>query len=104
MKSTLLPKTTLGKWSTGLIIVAFLLFVVFLIEVASGFRGGDTLDFSDLWAGIPMLLAGVSAISSMVTGIIGIVKSKERSILVFLASAIGLFALLLVAGEFLFPH
>jgi len=104
MKSNLLPKTTLGKWSTGLIIAAFLFFMVFFIEVVSGFRGGDTLDFSNIWPAIPIILAGVSAISSMVTGMIAILKSKDRSVLVFLATAIGVFALIFVAGEFLFPH
>jgi hypothetical protein len=107
MKSALWPKTTLGKWSVGLGVAGFLLFVVFFIEVALGFRGGDTLDFSDfsqILPGIPIMLAGVSFISAMVTGIIGIVKYKERNILVFLAAAAGLFVLLLVGGEFLFPH
>ena len=105
MHNTLFPKTTPGKWSVGLIISAFLLFVVFMIEVATGYRGGDTFDLSvDFWPGFPMLLAGLCAIISMVTGIIGIVKSKERSVLVFLATALGCFAFIFVAGEFLFPH
>ena len=105
MKSSVLPTTTLGKWSIGLIISDFVLFLVFMIEVAAGFRGGDTFSFTeDFWQGLPMLLAGVCAIISMVTGIIGIVKSKERSALVFLSAAIGLFALFLVLGEFLAPH
>jgi hypothetical protein len=102
-----MPKTTLGKWSVGLGVAGFLFFVVFIIEVALGFRGGDTLDLSDfsqILPGIPIMLAGVSFISAMVTGIIGIVKYKERNILVFLAAAAGLFVLLLVGGEFLFPH
>ena len=98
----LIPKTTMGKWSTGLIITSFLFFAVFLIEVASGLVGGDTWTWD--WPAITMLLAGVSAISSLVTGIIGIVKSKERSVLVFLATLIGLFVLIFVLGEFLFPH
>jgi hypothetical protein len=50
------------------------------------------------------MLAGASLISAMVTGIIGIVKYKERNVLVFLAAAPGRFVLLLVGGEFLFPH
>lgn len=107
MKSSLLPTTTLGKWSIGLVIAAFLLFAIFLIEVAAGMRGGDTLDFSDLSQlapAIPILLAGLSVVSAMVTGIISIVKSKERSVLVFLAAAMGLFALFFILGEFLFPH
>jgi hypothetical protein len=98
----LLPTTTLGKWSIGLVIAAILCFAVFLVEIAAGFRGGDTWTWD--WPTIPVLLAGAFVFSSMVTGIIGIVKSKERSVLVILATAVGLFFSLLVLGEFLFPH
>ena len=103
MKSTLLPTTTLGKWSTGLIIAFFVSALVFVILVASGQRGDDTL-FQFTALTIPGLLAGVFVLSAMVTGIIGIVKSRERSLLVFLATAIGLLLLLLVVGEFVAPH
>jgi len=51
-----------------------------------------------------MLLAGVSGVSALATGIIGIVKNRERSGLVFLATAIGLFVLIFSLGEILFPH
>ena len=107
MKSTLLPTTTLGKWTIGLVIAALLCFAVFIIEVATGLRGGDTLDLTDpsqLWPAMPMLLAGFFVVSSMATGVIGIVKSKERSVLVFVAAVLGLFVLLLVVGQFLFPQ
>jgi hypothetical protein len=103
MRISLKPKTTMGKWSTGLIIVFLLFLAVFLILVASGQRGGDTF-FSNLALTIPGLLAGVFGISAMVTGVIGIVKSRERSILVFLATAIGFYLLLLLLGEILVPH
>jgi len=93
----------MGKWSTGLIIAFFLFVAVFLILVASGQRGGDTF-FSNLALAIPGLLAGVSAVSAFLTGIIGIVGSRERSIVVFLATAIGLFLLILIIGEIVFPH
>ena len=98
-----MPRTIMGKWSTGLIIAFFLFFAVFLILVALGQRGGDTF-FSNLALTIPMLLAGVSGVSALVTGIIGIVKSRERSVLVFLATAIGLVVLIFSLGEILFPH
>ena len=81
---SLKPKSTISKRSTGLIIAFFLFFAVFGILVASGQRGGDTF-FSNLALTIPMLLAAVSGVSAPVTGIIGIMKSRERSVLVFLA-------------------
>jgi len=102
MRISLKPKTTMGKWSTGLIIAFFLFFAVVGILAASGQHGDDTFSFTALT--IPILLAGVSAVSALVTGIIGIVKSRERSVLVFLATAIGLYLLILSLGEILFPH
>ena len=103
MRISLKPRTIMGKWSTGLIIAFFLFFGVFLILVALGQRGGDTF-FSNLELTIPMLVAGVSSVSALVTGIIGIVKNRERSVLVFLATAIGLVVLTFSLGEILFPH
>ena len=103
MRISLKPKTTMGKWSTGLIIAFFLFVAVFLILVASGQRGDDTF-FSFTALTIPGLLAGVSAVSALVTGIVSIVKGRERSVLVFLATAIGLYLLILLLGEILFPH
>ena len=105
MNITLLPKTTLGKWSTGLIIAAFLMLVVFIIEVVLESRGRVTFDWNGIWPAIPIILAVVFAISSMVIGSIGIVKRKERSILVFVATALGalvvVLVLIIVIGELL---
>lgn len=98
-----LPKTLLGKWSVGLIIIFFLLFATLQLLVASGQRGGAKI-FSNLVLAIPGLLMGVSGVLAFLTGIIGIIKSKERSILVFLATAIGLFVLTFWLGEILSPH
>lgn len=98
-----MPKTHLGKWSTGLIIAFLLLFIVFRLLVMSGQRGGATF-FSNPALAITGLLMGTSGILSFFTGIIGIIKNKERSVLVFLATIIGLFILIFVLGEFLSPH
>jgi hypothetical protein len=103
MKINLMPKTLLGKWSVLLIIVFFLFFELFQILVASGQRGGEKF-FSNLWLTIPILIAGISGISAFFTGIIGIIKSKETSVLVFLAVLIGLFVLWFCLGEILYPH
>ena len=51
-----------------------------------------------------MILAGVSGISAFLTGIIGIIKSKDRSVTVFISTIVGFFILFLVLVEVLFPH
>ncbi len=103
MEVYFLPKTALGKWSIGLIVGSPVFFLLTMLLIVSGRRGGDTF-FSDLALAIPMLLAGISGISAFFTGIIGIIKSKERSVIVFIATIIGFFILFLVSGEVLFPH
>ncbi len=104
MKSGFLPTTTVGKWSIGLAISLFSFFVLSIAIVVLGHQtGGET--FSDnLYIAIPMFLAGISGISALITGAIGILGYKERSVFVFLSAAVGLFVLFLILGEFLVPH
>jgi len=99
-----MPKTTLGKWSVGLI-AAFFLLLATGITVVSVFKqeGGETL-FDNLWISIPMLGAGASTIAAFITGIIAIIKNKERSILVIITTLVGLLVLWFVAGEIVSPH
>jgi len=103
MRISFLPKTLLGKWSIGLIIAFFLFLVAFQLLVASGQRGGDTF-FSNLVLTVPILLAGTSGVSAFPTGLIGVIRSKERSVLVFLTILIGFFVLSFWLGEILSPH
>ena len=93
----------MGKWSIGLIIAFFLFFAVFWIFIALGQRGGDTY-FSNLALAMPSLLSGVSGVFAFLTGLIGVIRNRERSILVFLAMLIGLFVLLFCLAEVIFPH
>ncbi len=95
MRISIRPKSLLGKWSTGLIIAALLMVVVSIIEVVLGSRGGVTFYVTSIWQ-ITNLLVVVFAILSMVIGIIGIVKSKERSAFVFVATALGVLVVVLV--------
>lgn len=103
MRVSILPKTPLGKWSTGLALVFLVLFVAFLLLVASGQRGGETF-FSNLMLTIPMLFAATSGVFAFLTGLIGVIRNRETSILVFLAMLIGLFVLIFWLGEIVFPH
>lgn len=97
------PKSALGKWSVGFILAFIISLAVLMIMAASGQTGGDTLT-SNLKLAIPGLLAGFCALSSLVTGAIAIVRSKERSTIVLVATIIGLLVFIFLLGEFLFPH
>lgn len=97
-----MPKTKLGKWSVACLGFFFAFFILARIIVASGQAGGETF-FSNLYISIPMSLAGLSGVLAFFLGVIGIIKSKERSPLVFIAALIGLLILGFVAGEFLGP-
>ena len=98
-----MPKSRLGKWSVGLIVVFFLLFATLQLLVASGQRGGNTFFDNPVLAftGIGMGIAGVLA---FFTGIAGIMRYKERNVFLFLSIAIGLFVLTFWLGEILSPH
>jgi hypothetical protein len=73
VRISILPKTSLGRWSIGLAI-AFILFWL-LIEAPSDFNKpftvGDTIGY-----------VGISG-AAFVTGLISVLKNRERSVLVF---------------------
>ncbi|BBE30433.1 hypothetical protein OSSY52_05740 [Tepiditoga spiralis] len=96
-------KEKLSKLSIYSIILFFAFFSIFLLFIKLGERGGQTF-FSNLKLTIPFLLAAASGIFSFFTGIISILKNKERSILVFISTGIGAFILFWVSAEILFPH
>lgn len=105
MEINFLPKTKLGKLATWLIVAFFciILFVNLVLISYFGFEGGET--FSDgLAIGIPVILAGICGICAFVLGLMSILKSRERSILVYLATVIGFLILIFMLVEFTFPH
>jgi len=93
----------LGKWSVGLIVIFFLSLTTLYLFCALGQRGGQGF-FDNLLLAIPGLVAGIAGIFAFFIGIISIFKDKERSILVFLSTAIGFIVLLWCLAEILFPH
>jgi hypothetical protein len=103
MKYLFLPRTALGKWSTWLVAGLIVFYVIAALVVASGQRGGETF-FDTPAISIPMALAGLCGVASFFTGIIGIIWNKERALLVFLTTLIGLFVLVFIIGEFTSPH
>ena len=88
MKNSILPKTSLGKWSVGLG-VAWIIFFV-LSEVILG--PGPDYNIALAYA-LTIVDTGI-AVAAFVTGIISIIRRKERAILVFVAMAISLYSLI----------
>ncbi len=98
-----MPHTKLGKWSVGLIIGFIVLLLVFYGLVLSGQRGGEKY-FDNLILAIPFTLAGLCGIAAFITGILAVLMKRERTILVFLAIAIGAFVIIFLSGEIISPH
>lgn len=81
-----LPKTPLGKWSIALAAAYILLFVLSEVILGPG------PDYNTAIA-VALTIAGAAiAIAAFVTGIIVIVTSKDRSVLVFLSAFVGMYS------------
>ena len=104
MKFNFMAKTHLGKWSVGLIIAFFLLFTLssYLFLASGDTFGVISSHFSDPLA-VTLLLVGISGVCAFFTGIMSIIKKKERAITVYIATLIGLFILVNVVA-FLFAE
>ena len=70
---------------------------------AAGQQGGPTF-FSNLFLAIPGLIAIVSGIAAFFIGIISIIFLKERALLVFVSSAIGLLVIVFILGDIFSPE
>ena len=100
MRITVLPKTPLGKWSVGLFAACILLFVLLgVLLVFLGVYAGEDGRFQ-LLAPILGFAYWVLGVGSFVIGLISIIKSRERSILVFLVLVVGFLVLLMISLEF----
>jgi hypothetical protein len=99
MRISILPKRSLARWSVGLAAAFILLSILFAVLTRlDGEPGPFALIF------IANITIGISFIGALITGLISIIKSKERSILVFLAVLVGFGALLYFLNQFLFTH
>ena len=94
MRITILPKTSLGRWSVSLA-AAFILVVVLNILLG---KACNVLEFNSgsIELRIFFVALCISGIGTLVTGLISIIKSKERSILTFLALVVGVFTLFFI--------
>lgn len=102
-KTVVLPQTLLGRLSLRLLALFGLAMVALFSLAASGQTGGETF-LDNLWLASAGLIAAISVISSGVLAALAVVARGERAILSYATMAIGLFAAVFIAGEFLSPH
>jgi hypothetical protein len=88
MTISILPKTSLGIWAVGLTMAFILLF--FLIGVLTGF---DPFGFNPILAVVFKIIFAGAPTAILVTGLISMIKRKERSIVVFVSMVVGLWFL-----------
>ncbi len=88
MKLDKVPVSSSGKWSLGLFSSAI---VFFGLSYAVGGIGEyfELIVISNAVPRILLYITGLCGISSSITGIIGIVSLKDRSILVYLTTFLG---------------
>jgi hypothetical protein len=105
----ILPKTTLGKWSLGLIIAMPVLFIIgtsFANLLYQSVPAGGTIlaDISGRPALALTMLAGMAAgISALITGLLAIIRQRERALLVYVSCLIGALLVFFLAGEMMSP-
>lgn len=110
MKVNFRPKTPLGKWSFGLILIMPILFFVGSLLASSLYNSetaGNTL-MEDLAArpalALAMLMGMASGISAFICGLLSVIRQKERALFVYAAVIIGALLISFLLGEFIFPH
>jgi len=85
MKITLSPTTKLGEWSIGLCIAFLILMVIVFMSVIFSVKDEISENFFEpLWPAVTLLIAGACEMIASALGVVGIIKNKEQSILVFL--------------------
>ena len=109
MEMNFTPKSYLGKLSVVLIVFMPIFFYIGMsfVDFYESIPAGRTIQHDIIvrpGIALPMLAGFISGIAAFFTGIIGIIRKKDRSILVFFSTAMGFFVLLWCLAEILFPH
>ncbi len=109
MRLSFIPETFLGKCSVALIVAMPIFFYIGMSFVGfyESIPAGKTI-LHDIVArpgiALPMLAGFVCGITAFFTGIMGIIKKKDCSSLIFISTAVGFLMLLWCFAEVLFPH
>lgn len=110
MKVNLIPKTKLGKLSVVFIIAMPILYSIgmsFTDSLYKSVPAGNTIP-KDIVArpalALTMLSGMVAGTLAFVLGLTAITRKKERTVLVYLSTLIGMLHTLFLIGEIVFPH
>jgi hypothetical protein len=95
MRISILPKSPLGWWAVGLGVASIPFFALAEVILGPGPDYNMALAYT-----LTSVLAGILG-ATFVTRLIGIIKRKERSVLVFVVMAISLFGLIGAVGSLL---
>ncbi len=87
MQFSILPRSFSGWWTLGLCIAGIIFFALFAAILGPGPDYNMTLAYI-----LTVALAAIS-IAAFITGLLGIINKKERSVLVFVAMAVSLYSL-----------
>lgn len=105
-----LPGTTSGKWSVGLIVLMPILFAIgssLAWTLYESVSSGRTI-LADISArpflALTMLAGMAAGIGSFITGLLAILKGKEKTLLVYLSTILGGLLILYLIAEVAFPH
>ncbi len=100
----MVPQTKLGRYSVIAILTFVVLFILgrSIVIVKGPFESPNF--FNDPIPAAITVIAGVFGVSAFFTGLVAVIKDKERAIPVFLSGVIGLFILAFWLGEVLSPH
>ncbi|MFA4953915.1 MAG: hypothetical protein WC641_01220 [Patescibacteria group bacterium] len=93
-----MPKTTLGKWSVRL--SAFFLLAIATSIVLVNVLG--ILSYDDHWWDVTVGVAFPASIIALITGVLAVIKNKDRSVLVYISIIIGLATILFIPLHSLF--
>jgi hypothetical protein len=89
-----MPRTSLGRWAGGLLAVFLGLTVALILSMQlAGLMPGTPLIIT---LGTCMMLSGIAA---FVTGVVALIRFKDRSFVVILAVVLGFFASLISIME-----
>ena len=91
-----MPSTKLGRWSGWLLLASAALLALLLIAYNTDLLG-DAFAQGTAWGVALWLVAAVSAIGALVTGIVSWFRFKDHSIVVIVATIYGVLAAVLFA-------